>query len=242
MHLSFQETLSNAWQRVDGAKATIWAGIGIFLPIIALIVFLNMMIENNFFLNLLTDLLFTLFNAGLVYLGIKRAQDFPIQYTQIFYPLHPGIILRLVVVAIVKYIITLIPILIFIFLVALLLQLFSSWRETILIIAKPVGLLIVVTSLIYLQIRMILSTAFILDRHADFWSAIQLSFQATRGQFWHLFLLYLFTLFSIMLSIIPFGVGLIWSLPFAFILYGTIYKEMATPSVKPSPAKRAFDA
>ncbi len=232
---------SAAWQKTSGAKRIFWIGIGFYLLIIVPVLVLQITIDS-IFIDLLNNLILLLFNAGLLYLGIKRAQNLAIHSQEIFFPLKPGIIVRLIVTALVKYIITLLPIILFIFIIAAFLRIFPGKSNSIIDIAKPIGFFIVITSLIYLQIRMCLSTAFILDRQADFWSAIQLSFQATKNQVLLLFLLFLPLFCLLILSAIPLGIGLIWSIPLACILYGMIYKELAPPIVKSTPQKRVFNA
>lgn len=235
---------SIAWHKVAGTKKIFWIGICLYLPIIILLSWTQTLSETEEFslYSLLFSLVLLLFNAGLYNIGIKCAQGKSLHFQQMFSPLQPGTILRLVVTAIVKYIITMLPIIIFILLIAALLRLFQAHYDVIIFAAKPIGLCIATISLVYLQIRMMLSTAFILDRHADFWSAIQLSFKATQHHTWPLFLLSLGIILLIFLSIIPFGIGLIWSIPFGSIVYGELYQKLVPPAAQDIPKKRVFNA
>src|SRR3990167_1138090 len=77
----------------------------------------------------------------------------------------------------------------------------------------------------YLVIRTFFVPAFILDKNATPLESIQLSFQATRSNVLELIaLLFLLTLI-LFISILPFGIGLIWTIPLLSINYGIVYKK-----------------
>ena len=79
----------------------------------------------------------------------------------------------------------------------------------------------------YVTISMSLAAAFVLEKESSPWRAIAASFQATRWNFWRLLALYILQSFIILLGIIPFFIGLIWAIPFSFILYGMIYQRLS---------------
>src|SRR5205085_143591 len=87
-------------------------------------------------------------------------------------------------------------------------------------------LTIIAFAAFYLLVRLMLSIAFVLEQNVNPWRAIVLSFHATRCNFWRLFGWYIAIWIIMMISIIPLGIGLIWTLPLIYISYGMIYKTL----------------
>ncbi|MBX3709614.1 MAG: hypothetical protein KIT56_06110 [Gammaproteobacteria bacterium] len=226
--LPISETIRIAWHKTYGAKASIWAALGIMLAIMLCLTFLDSLlmlylptIEPAF--DVVTQFIGYFLQMGVVYIGIKHAQDLPISYRMIRHSFNSKIAIRIFGLLILHLLILGI--------------LISGILITNSSVATPTSLtlsvLLYVVSIIlivYITVRISLSAAFVLDQASGPWEAIKLSFTATRSNFWRLCALYALQCIIVMVSIIPFGIGLIWALSFAYILYGTVYKSLCNHS------------
>ena len=82
---------------------------------------------------------------------------------------------------------------------------------------------------ITLAIRLMLAIGLVLDQNLNPWPAIKMSFVSTKGNELRILALILIQLVIVVISAIPFGLGLIWTLPFSLITYGIIYKRLVSP-------------
>jgi len=62
--------------------------------------------------------------------------------------------------------------------------------------------------------------------------AFKMSISAIKPHFIKIFALIIATILILFVSTIPFGIGLIWSLPWAAVIYGILYRELI--GVEPS--------
>jgi hypothetical protein len=223
--LPIEETLKTSWNKVSGSKGTIW--IAFILCIV--IAFVLGMIDQflltsapkieplyNFVMSIVT----TLLNLGLVYIGIRRAQDLPISYSFIFHTLHFRLGLKLIGLYILQGLICLIPVLLMVTGV-ILYQQHSVLISTLLF---AIGMIAV----LYLSFKLILAMGFVLDKEIGPIDAIKLSFRGTRSNFWRIVIIFILQSLFLILCTIPLGIGLIWGIPFAVINYGNIYKNLST--------------
>lgn len=215
------ETIRLGFEKIKGTKGAIWGAfltiflIGLGIQIIAQLIshfsiLLSLIVSNT------GQLINFLLTTGIVYIGMQRALDLPISYEQIFRIWELKRALNIIGLYLLKAIIFAAFIIPIIFIVPFM------------VVFHLMALLLVpiIAILIYLAIRMAFAIAFVLDKDVNPWRAIVLSFQATRGNVWRLigFMVTLFFLFLI--SMIPLGVGLIWTVPMMFICYGLAYKAL----------------
>ncbi|EKD70733.1 MAG: hypothetical protein ACD_46C00426G0004 [uncultured bacterium] len=223
------ETITTAWQKVHGSKSVFWGAFGLMFAIVIGLGIAKKIIQTlipipgidtlmKFFLQAIAYLL----QIGMLYIGIKRAADLLIEYRQIFRPFQANIIIQIFLLYILQILIYL-PMVLLLLSIGMIFTLLSTIGLGFLSILFFIlaGLLIV-----YISIRIVLAPAFILDQSQNAWGAIKHSFYATRKNFWQLFAIYLIEFIIITISAIPFGIGLIWSLPFSLICYGLIYKNL----------------
>ena len=78
----------------------------------------------------------------------------------------------------------------------------------------------------YLAMRLYLAKGIVLDQQVGPWAAIKKSFRATKYNVWRLIGLTLLNAIILLVSVIPLGIGLIWSLPYLFINYGMVYRRL----------------
>lgn len=89
-----------------------------------------------------------------------------------------------------------------------------------------IGFLILVLPGIYLAIGYSMTIPLIVDRKMSPWQAMETSRKAIHRIWWRVFGLYLVTGLLLLVSIVPFGIGLIWTMPLFVILTGVIYRHL----------------
>lgn len=219
------DTITTAWEKVHGAKKTFSAsilllilimfGVGIVEGILKVVPGLSAIIR------ILGNTIAYLINVSLIYIGIKRAQDFPINYKMMFHAFHKDVFLRIAGLYILQALILAIPVA----LAAAGHGLLAAGSITFTLL----GILLLLTSFIasiVLFIRIGLSVGFVMDQQFNPWHAIKSSFAATRGNFWNLAGLFLLQSLIVMASAIPLGIGLIWTIPLCLITYGVMYQRL----------------
>lgn len=225
--LPIGETISLAWSKVKGSKGSIWAALLVSFLIMFALGFFDGVIKATapsieFVVKIIIQVVGFLLQIGLLYIGIKRAQDEPITYHLLFRGFESNIALRAIGLYILQVLILIIPLALMLFAAILYGMESTSGRLIISLLLGVVGFL----AIIYLGIRMMLSMAFVLDKGMNPWPAITQSFAATNQNFWRLIAVIILQLLIIAVSAIPLGIGLIWTLPFAYILYGCLYKYL----------------
>lgn len=224
--LPVESTLRTAWAKVHGAKKTIWAAFAILLVVVFCLGFIQgiaEMINHALFqgMKLITNVVSYFLQIGILYIGICRAKDLPIHYQQMFRAFSVQRALNIVGLYIAQFILFIIPGLV----------IFAGIYIT--TFSFPVsGLMggiifaLGVIASIYLLARLILGLAIVLDQDSGPIQAIKHSFHLTQGNVLRLCLLSLIQIIIVVISAIPFGIGLIWTLPFAIIGYGVIYQNL----------------
>ncbi len=219
------ETMKLAWQKVKGSKSTFFA---IFLCILAIKIITVVLGVGTHFtvvkILLLTVEFFLV--AGATYIGVQRAMDSPIQFSMIKRVLNAGIFFRSIGFSILFYIILFLP-----FTLSYLPGLFVNSPTTNNVI-KLFSALLYLTGFvafffaIYFLFRLSLTETLIIVKRASLWTSLKTSFKATKSNVWNLMALIFSGFIIIILSVIPLGIGLIWSFPYFAILMGEIYKKL----------------
>jgi hypothetical protein len=225
-------TISSAWQKVNGVKGTIWRGLSVVILIAFIFFILEKMTAST---PVLTNSIYTigfiinfLLQMGLIYFGIQRAFDLPMDYHQMFRTFNFNMIIRLFGLVLLQLLIFL-P---FVMLSILGMSILGSDFLSYVLIGVSICLA-ACFGVLYVAIRMMLSAAFILDKKNNPWQAVKKSFEASRSNFWRLLQVFIMGLLIFILSFIPFGIGLIWSLPFLLICYGLMYKRLLVNVASP---------
>jgi hypothetical protein len=246
IRLPIEETLSESWKRVKGAKGSFWAAYGIIFLIYLVCNIVNhfiatpeVQVETNHVqvdyshfsvtLSLIFSIIATLFTfllrIGVLLIGIERAKDQSISYKLIFQSLHFWTALPLIGYTIIQLL----------FIIGFLLLGLLSKIPTSLIFGNYPFINELITALIYiaiscfgiyLTIRLSLGYAFILEKKSGLFSALKQSFHATRCNVLRLLFLYFLVGLIMIVSAIPLGIGLIWTIPLYVIVYGMVYKKL----------------
>lgn len=88
------------------------------------------------------------------------------------------------------------------------------------------GLLLFVLPGIYLAVGYSLTLPVIMDKRVGPWEAMEMSRQAVHKKWWQVFGAYLIMYLIYVLSLIPFGIGMIWTVPMFFALTAVIYRTL----------------
>jgi hypothetical protein len=243
------ETISSAWKKIKGAKASFFAAFGILFLIALGLGILESMTETisvalEGAIKFVGQVFMYFLQMGLIYMGIQRAADSPISYRLMFRAFtNSKILLNLTLVYFLQLLILIIPIFMMVY---AFISIASENTANISTSVGPSGILpFLITSIgqisisttsflllvagftlgTFLALRMIMSAGLVLDKNKSGWQAIKLSFRLTRWNVCRLICIYLIQVGIFFLALIPIGIGLIWVLPFHFICYGLIYKK-----------------
>lgn len=223
--LPIEETLKSSWQKVSGSKGIIWIAFAIvFLLTIGINIvggiFSIFTPKAAFVINLLGSIATSLLTIGITYIGIKRAQDLPISYNLMLKVLEGATIWRVVGTYFLTIIIIAIPIGIGFGLTTLAAMANSQLLPSLLMILFGLAA-------IYVSVRVGLGMAFVLDKDMNPWEAIKSSFRVTQGNFWRIIAIYIILELIVIISALPLGIGLIWTIPYSLIMYGSVYKNLS---------------
>lgn len=233
--LPVSETIQAAWEKVGGSKKSFWAAIGVSILIafgIGLVAGLLSNISDLLagLVNFIGQIISTLISMGILYMGIQRAKNAPINYKQMFYAFESPIAIRIIGVYVIQFLIFFPLTLLFIFVPMVIFgnalgDTFSSGLNAANFFLVSWILLGVLISL-YITLRLLLSMAFVLDQKSTSWTAIKQSYFASRGNEWRLLAILFFQILTILIGGLLLGIGLIWAIPYTMILYGLTYKNL----------------
>ena len=227
-----KETLVSAWENVSGTKGTVWGAIGIFFLVAICLGVLAGIVKAitpnaEFIIKSIANVVGYFMQMGILYIGIKHAQKAPINYRMVFHAFDWGIAVKIVLLYIIQFIIYL-PVILFMVVGTLLYGLSPTTGP--LAMLSILSYIAAAALLVYLSVRISISMAFVLDKEVQPMDAVKSSFHATRGNFWHLLAIFILQFIVIAISAIPLGIGLIWTIPFGLICYGTVYNRLQTNS------------
>lgn len=237
--LLISEIIKEAWQDVHGFKGTFW--LAMLSIIIISIAFgaiqailnpdqntSNVTIHhaslNILFISALISIASNIINVllsdGLYYVSLRRTANLPILSRMIFTVFQSPLLLKLIAVMFLKFFIV-IAYVCFIIICAIAIPKTGHWN-----VALILSYVVSTVFLIFIFIRLSLSELIILDKKISAWSAITLSFQKTKGLVWQLFGLVILQILIVIISIIPLGIGLIWSMPLVYLVFPVVYKRL----------------
>ncbi|NOQ65497.1 MAG: hypothetical protein GQ582_13380 [Methyloprofundus sp.] len=93
-------------------------------------------------------------------------------------------------------------------------------------IFTSVGFLLLVVPGIYLSIAYLFTLPLIIDKKMDFWLAMETSRKTVTPHWFKVFFTVLAMSIIYLLSMIPLGLGLIWTIPMSIAMYGILYRKL----------------
>jgi len=230
--IPISESIKAAWSRVHGSKGTFWAAIGITILIAIGLQILSAIAKAmspafGGLISFISQIILTLLEMGILYIGIQRAFDLPITYKQMWRAFDWDILIRLIGFYLLQMLMFL-PVILLIA-IPMILKEQETVNDSVKIIAA-ICYLIAFLYGIFIFTRLLLGWGFILDKGVGPIQAIKLSWSATRSNFLRLFLLVIINSLIFILSVVLLLVGIIWTLPFGMILYGIMYKSLIVNS------------
>jgi hypothetical protein len=230
--LPIGDTISAAWNKIYGVKTSFWAAV-----IVSYLISLGLTILSSICMHILFPLgvlatitsvcVFILLQIGLYYMGILRADNQPIHYKQIYFPLSAAMRLNTLGLILAQSLIMVIPGMIAYLATCLMNHADQNDFFALIAVALYVASLLLA---IYLILGMLLAMGYVLTKNMAPIEALTNSYKHTQSHLFELFVIYI--IFSIIYFLLglPFGIGLIWGIPFSYVLYGEIFLRLAKNS------------
>jgi len=202
---NIMEIIREAWAKTSGTKGPVWGACG--LAFLAVAVFSTALISIS-----------SLIGKGPASFGLQGAGRLTISVAS--YPFMAGLILLAIRRSVglpINYKMAfscyyaMLPIVIASILTSLL---------------TFIGFLLVLIPGIYLSVAYVLTIHLIVDKEFGPWQAMEASRKAIQRHWFKVFGLYFVMSFICFLSAIPFGIGLIWTLPMFLMVGGVLYREV----------------
>ena len=207
---SIGEVLTEAWEKVSGAKLKIVGGMFIYIVIATLATgFISLFLDAQPYYDaeqimegLAIDTLVgwiaspvtVPLSVGMLLLGYARANDEEIRIDAIF-----------------NYYVLVWPLF------------FASILITLL---TYIGFALLVLPGLYLSIAYSFTLPLIVDKKLDIWGAMEVSRQAVTKHWFTIFGVNISLMLLVMVSAIPMGIGLIWTIPLLLITQGVMYRKI----------------
>lgn len=106
----------------------------------------------------------------------------------------------------------------------------SMWRlfltMLLMYIMVLIGLLLLIIPGIYLMVSYYMAMPLVVEKGMGPWEALETSRKTISKRWFTMFFFTIVVSLLILISAIPLGIGLIWTLPMAMIAYGVVYRNM----------------
>ncbi|MEN8200199.1 MAG: zinc-ribbon domain-containing protein [Thermodesulfobacteriota bacterium] len=199
------DVLKESWQKTKGAKGAVWGGVIVMYAILCGLGFgaffglqnqapggdPNMAMGINGGLQLVSTVLSSLFTAGIMLIGVRRALEQRVSWSMVFAGFSKFFSITMAMIL-----------------------------QTIMIL---IGFLLLILPGIYLSVGYGLTFPLILEKGLGPWQAMEASRKAIHKKWWTVFGIYLVMMLLWIVSAIPMGLGMIWTVPMFFVLVGVLY-------------------
>jgi formylmethanofuran dehydrogenase subunit E len=203
------DTLREAWEKTRGVKAAVWGGVFAMYLILFGISFAGFygtqsmtgsdprtVISINGGLQIFTSWLSMLMTGGLMLIGVRRVLEQRVSWKMVFAAFSSKKVLSVTIATVLQ----------------------------ILLIA--IGFVLLVLPGIYLTVGYALTLPLILDKGLGPWEALETSRKAIHKKWWTVLGMYLVMMLLYMVSMVPLGLGLIWTVPMFLVLIGVLYARL----------------
>lgn len=227
--LMIMETVRAAWSKVSGSKGTIWAVMGIAILLQVMLGILGQFTPAGAAglvgaIVAIVGLIIQLFLAwGMIYLGIERAAGNPIQFDQVKIVLKLNLFLRMIGLYFLQMLILGSVLVVFMIPPVLAHNFLSDTMEQLI---SAISYLVGAGFFVFFAMRLFLAKGFVIRQGLGPITGIKKSFEKTESNVCRLFGLGVINILILVVSVIPLGIGLIWSLPYLLINYGEVFKKL----------------
>ncbi|MDF1578259.1 MAG: hypothetical protein P1P81_07435 [Desulfobulbales bacterium] len=202
---SIMEIIREAWARTSGTKGPVWGGVG--LAVLAVLVF-----------SMVVAAISSIVGGGPLAAGLQGAARLTISLAG--YPFMAGLVLvgiRRAVGLPVNY--------------RMVFSCFSMMLPIVIAslltsILTMIGFFLLVIPGIYLSIAYTLVIHLIVDKEMGPWQAMEGSRKAVQRHWFKVLGLYILMTLICLISALPMGLGLIWTIPMFFMVGGILYREV----------------
>lgn len=94
-----------------------------------------------------------------------------------------------------------------------------------------IGLMLLILPGIYLAIAYSMAPALLVDKNMGIWEALETSRKAITPHWFKVFALFLICAIILIVSALPLGIGLIWSMPFFALVMAIVYRNLVGVSL-----------
>ncbi len=204
-YLSIGRILDESWRRTRGLKGPVWGAYLLILLVIGVF-------------NGLVGMTVGAMGHGAVAVGFAVAAQ--ISVSLLFYPFMAGIMMMGVYRAVdlpvsckmaFGFLGFVVPVLLASFLVG---------------VFTVIGFMLLVIPGIYLSVAYLCVLPLIIDKKMGVWEAMETSRKGVSEHWFTVFLVYLIIGFIVMISAIPMGIGLIWTVPMMVAAGGIVYRDI----------------
>src|SRR5207247_234690 len=136
-----------------------------------------------------------------------------LHYTMVTHVFDIGLFFKMIGLYILQFIV-LLPAVILIVLPEIIQTIFVPSPGGIFKLITAVVYILAIILMFFLLMRMYLTRALVIDQKINPWRAMKLSFRATKSKVWRLIGLTIVNAVILIISMIPIGIGLIWTLPY----------------------------
>ncbi len=89
-----------------------------------------------------------------------------------------------------------------------------------------IGFVLLIIPGIYLSVSYTFALLLVIEKKMGIWEALETSRKAVTHRWFSLFFFWIILSVIMMISAIPIGIGLIWTIPMGCIAYGIMYRNM----------------
>ena len=209
------DLMREAWQKTKGVKGAIWGGTLVMYLIVFGVSFGGVFATQDMMRNdpgmatsvsmglqLVTSWLSMLLGGGLMLIGVHRALEKRVRWKMIFAAFSKKKVISMTIASILQ------------------------------IVLICIGFLLLVLPGIYLSVGYALTLPLILDKGLGPWEALETSRKAIHTRWWSVLGAYFVMALLYLVSAIPFGLGVIWTMPMFMVLIGVIYARFFGPSTE----------
>jgi len=205
---SIGAALSEAWEKTNGLKGSFWAAGAIFF---AVVLILGLVLGGgSFFLAVQGDASSGML-MGLSIQLVMMAVMYPFMAGIVMLGIDRSVDLPLSYKSVFAYFTYTLPLLG----VAVLMS-----------VLVTIGFILLIVPGVYLSLAYMFAVPLVVEKNLGIWDAMETSRKAVTSHWFKLFFLFLIMSVILIVSALPFGIGLIWTYPMMVAMVGVMYRDI----------------